>query len=543
MPDSQHQESRDPLDERVRERTAELAGANERLQTELGQLLDAVPDLIWRAEIDDTKIVRFEYGSSRLEPLTGRTIESFGELPAAWFEIIHPEDRPRMVRLGMRLMSGESDREEAEYRIVRPDETIRWVRDTTVVTKSPDGVRHMQATVSDITALREAESARERAEDTLRQAQKMEAVGILAGGVAHDFNNLLTVIRGNAELLLAEIHSDDPNKEYVRQIKIGADKATHLTRQLLAFSRKQILEPRVFDLQDTVTDVKSMLERLIGEDIEVRLETSTISSPVMADPSQMDQVILNLAVNARDAMPYGGTLTLELSNSGPPDEAGLGVAEAPAWVSLSVTDTGRGMDEEHLAHVFEPFFTTKEVGKGTGLGLSTVHGIVTQSGGSVSVRSEVGVGTTFTVYLPRATKEGVPAVEEAVEPEVVAGSETILLVEDDESVRLLIRRTLEKSGFQVLEAESGERAIRVSEEYDGTIDLLLTDVVMPKMSGWKVAERVRGQRAGIEVLYMSGYSEAAIKRRDDYEPGAALITKIFTPSELVRAINSQLVLR
>ncbi len=383
---------------------------------------------------------------------------------------------------------------------------------------------------------------RQSLQTQLLQAQKMEAVGRLAGGVAHDFNNLLTAITGYADLLLEDLSVEAAGREEVEEIKKAAHRAAALTRQLLAFSRQQVLATQVLDLNALVGDMEKMLRRLIGEDIDLRTGLARDLGAVQADPGQLEQVIMNLAVNARDAMPHGGKLTIETANAEldgtyarehVPTEAGR-------YVMLAVTDTGIGMDEGTKAHLFEPFFTTKEQGKGTGLGLATVYGIVKQSGGYLWVYSEPGKGTTFKIYLPRVEGAPRPAAQPPVAPGSLRGSETILLVEDEAAVRNLTRRVLQGYGYTVLPTEDGQEALRAAHEHHGPIQLLVTDVVMPKMSGRELAQRLGPQRPEMKVLYLSGYTDDAIVHHGVLEPGLAFLQKPFTPQTLARKVREVL---
>jgi PAS domain S-box-containing protein len=382
---------------------------------------------------------------------------------------------------------------------------------------------------------------RKQLEEQLRQAQRLEAIGRLAGGVAHDFNNLLTVISGYAETLL---EGRERSSEFeLDQIAAAADRATVLTRQLLAFSRRQVLEPRVVDLNEVVDGVTPMLTRLIGEDVELVSSLDPDLHPVLADPSQLGQVLLNLAVNARDAMPDGGRVSILTANVELDDEyvAHHGESSVGSHVVLSFSDTGIGMDAETLSHVYEPFFTTKPVGSGTGLGLATVYGIVKQSGGSIWVYSEPGAGTTFKIYLPRSHA----AVDsEAATPTRVApaanGTETILLAEDEVLLRSLTARMLEKHGYQVVSAESSKDALRIVAENGRTFDLLLTDLIMPGLSGGALAKQVRAHAPGIRVLYMSGYSDEVVTRNGSLEPGAPFLEKPFSANELAAKVRETL---
>jgi PAS domain S-box-containing protein len=383
---------------------------------------------------------------------------------------------------------------------------------------------------------------RRQLEDQLRHAQKMEAVGRLAGGVAHDFNNLLSVILSYTEMYLEELMPEDPFRADLEEIHKAAMRAVALTRQLLAFSRKQILQPRVVDLNRTVSGLANMLQRLLGENIELSLLTAPQSRDVHADPGQLEQVIVNLAVNARDAMPTGGKLTIETAFVDLDEKfAAKHLNIKPGqYVMLALSDTGIGMDEATRSRIFEPFFTTKAPDKGTGLGLAMVFAIVEQSGGSIWVYSELGRGTTFKIYLPHAKQ-----VRETGEMPVIAsspmgGNETILLVEDDDAVRVLVRTILRRHSYNVLEAQNGGEAFLVSEQFHGHIHLLLTDVIMPRMSGRQIAERLKPVRRDMKVLYMSGYTDDAIVIHGVLESSMAFIQKPITSETLLRKVREVL---
>jgi two-component system cell cycle sensor histidine kinase/response regulator CckA len=380
-------------------------------------------------------------------------------------------------------------------------------------------------------------------EAQLRQAQRMEAVGRLAGGMAHDFNNLLTVIRGYSELLLSRLGPADAMRKDTEEIKKAADRATGLTRQLLSFSRRQFVETKVLDLNALVANMDGMLRRLIGEDIvELNVELGASTWPIKADPGQIEQVIMNLVVNARDAMPKGGCLAIETRNVTIGEEVrldALGVAPG-SYVLLAVCDTGHGMDAEVRSHLFEPFFTTKEKGRGTGLGLSTVYGIVQQSGGSITVESAPGHGATFRIYFPRAEQEA-PEIRAGAETIVpIPGRETVLLVEDEPAVRGLVHETLRLHGYTVLVARHGIEALLASAKCVGPIHLLLTDVVMPQMSGPEVAEKILTVRPDIKVLYMSGYPDHPAFDQHGMSHHVGFLQKPFSPHVLVEKVREVL---
>ncbi|HKE28757.1 MAG TPA: MASE1 domain-containing protein [Bryobacteraceae bacterium] len=429
--------------------------------------------------------------------------------------LVHADDRDAV----MKQMCPDSLKEERrvcrEFRVVRPaDGGVRWVLCQGALAGGGDDLASKLAgTMLDITERRNMEAQ-------LLQAQKMESIGRLAGGVAHDFNNLLTVINGYGELVLSRMPQESPLYPQVQEIRKAGERAGELTRQLLAFGRKQVLQPKVVNLNDIVRDSDKMLRRVIGEDIELVSVLDPALRPVEADPVQLHQVILNLAANARDAMPDGGRLTIETANT----RAGA--------VSLTVRDTGHGMDAATMEHAFEPFFTTKDVGKGTGLGLATVYGIVQQSAGQISVRSEPGRGAAFTVHLPGV--DGIVAAEVEAPP-VPVGSGTVLLAEDEEGVRMFIAASLERQGYRVLMAASGEEALRVAHECRDPIHLLITDVVMPRMKGPELASRLLAGNATLKVLYISGYSQPGA-----FERGSNYLQKPFASQALLQAVKTAL---
>jgi signal transduction histidine kinase/CheY-like chemotaxis protein len=439
------------------------------------------------------------------------------------------------------LLAGRSVSGRYEYQGRRRDGTLIWIECLASVV-SWEGGPAILATFLDISERKRAEETLREQESQLRQAQKMEAVGRLAGGVAHDFNNLLMVIRGRSEVLLRRLAPEVPWREDIALIDKTAERAAGLTRQLLAFGRKQVLQPKVIDLNAIVAGMEPILRRLIGEHIELVRVPGPALGCVRADPGQLEQVVMNLAVNARDAMPRGGRLSLE-TGIAELDEGFVRRnpgARPGTHVTLAVTDTGAGMNEYTKAHLFEPFFTTRGPGKGTGLGLATVYGIIRQSGGHIVVESELGHGATFRIYLPR-----VEAAPEAAEPPPAAprpceGRETVLLVEDEDRVRSWVHEVLGMHGYTVLEAPDGDEALRVVERHPGPIDLLLTDVVMPHMSGRELADRLVLARPGLKVLYMSGYTDDAIVHHGVLGAGTALIQKPFGVDALARQVRDVL---
>jgi two-component system cell cycle sensor histidine kinase/response regulator CckA len=379
-------------------------------------------------------------------------------------------------------------------------------------------------------------------EERLRQSQRLEAVGKLAGGIAHDFNNLLTVIGGHSQLVLMKLHHEDPVWENIEEIKKASDRAATLTRQLLAFSRKQVLQPKVLALNSLIIDVEKMLRRVIGEDIQLRTYLAPELGQVKCDPGQIEQVLMNLAINARDAMLDGGKLTIETRNA-ILDETSYDKSfhiEPGRYIEVCVKDTGTGMDEETQKHIFEPFFTTKEAGKGTGLGLSTVYGIVKQSGGYIWADTELRRGTTFKVYLPRVD-EDVQEYKPVAAPQLrLQGRETVLLAEDDENVRRLVRDLLKHNGYQVLEAADGNLALLICEQYEEAIHLMITDVVMPSMNGRELTRRLADLRPEMKVLFMSGYTDDTIMRHGVVESDITFLQKPFAPATLMSKMREVL---
>jgi signal transduction histidine kinase len=391
-------------------------------------------------------------------------------------------------------------------------------------------------------ARKAAETALRQSEEQLRQVQKIEAIGRLAAGVAHDFNNILTAITGHSELLIRQLDADDPRRKNAEQIEKAAYRAAGLTRQLLIFSRKQVIEPRVLDLNAVILDIKKMLRRLIGEDIEFCTLLDPAAGHIKADPGQIEQVIVNLAVNARDAMPTGGKLTVTTANTTRDQNHLKNFPDMGAgdYVMLAIADTGTGMSEEVKAHLFEPFFTTKPPGTGTGLGLATCFGIVKQNTGHINVHSELGSGTTFKIYFPQ--------VQSAIEPlrvrnrptEVAGGNETVLLVEDEPVVRELAVATLREKGYTVVEAGNGEEGLRLARQHNGKIDLVLTDVVMPVMGGKEMADALRTSHPDTKVLFTSGYTEDALGHHGVLRPGILFLPKPYLTATLARKVREVL---
>jgi PAS domain S-box-containing protein len=499
---------------------------------ELQQVMNSIPDYLWSIHVDGRGRVTYRYVSSVVERITGRPPEFFLEDPQRRLSIVHPEDRQRLQEAHNRIISGQSTQEKEVYRVVWPDGAERWVHDRAVAKPQFDGTLRIDGVVADITE-------RKTLEEQYLHAQKLEAVGRLAGGVAHDFNNLLTVINGYCDLVL-NTDKDNPWRESVKEVQKAGSRATALTRQLLAFGRRQMLQPVVLDLNVVVADTEKMLRRLIGADIELVTEPAPDVRMVKIDPGQIEQVLVNLAVNARDAMPRGGRLTIAIANIDLEATPQYPEIRPGRYLRLVVRDTGCGMDDSIRARLFEPFFTTKEPGKGTGLGLATVYGIVKQAGGYIYVESEPDKGAAFIIYFPEA-RESVQPEADCPQPDRAAtGNETILLVEDEDGVRHLARRFLQQQGYTVLEGRHGADALKVARKHQAPIDLLLTDMVMPIIDGPELVRRLRCERPHIKALYMSGYTDSALTRRKPTHDSIALLIKPFSLEKLAKTVREVL---
>jgi PAS domain S-box-containing protein len=512
----------------VRQQAAEALRASEE---KFRQLAETIHEVFWITDVPKQRIL---YASPGYQKIWGRPVESLLADPMSWAESIHPEDRERVV-LAAQTKQVDGTYDEV-YRIRRPDGAERWIRDRAFPVKG-DGLAAPERVVGiaeDITELRQTEAQ-------LRQSQKMEAFGQLAGGVAHDFNNLLIVMLSASDELADTLGPGDPRRETLDAISGAAQRAAALTRQLLVFSRREVTAPRVLDLNEVVSGVTKMLRRLLGEDLEFKCDLAPDLRPVRADAGHLEQLLMNLAVNARDAMPGGGKLTLATANAvlDEADARALPGARPGAFVQLSVTDTGCGMTPEVQARIFEPFFTTKEVGRGTGLGLATVFGIVARSEGFIDVRSAPGEGSRLTVYLPAAQRgQEAPSVQRPG-GQREGGTERVLLVEDDVSVRRIAVRALTARGYQVVQAANGVLGLAAALEA-GPIDLLITDVVMPAMSGPALAGKLQATRPGLKVLFMSGYVEDAMASHGLSTGGVPFLQKPFTASSLVAKVRAVL---
>ena len=539
-------EAHDELEIRVQERTAELMRATETLQMEVTEhklaeemlreseeqlrgLVENAPVGIYRTTLDGiilmaNQVLAQMLGYSSTEELMSRNVEKDSLIPKTSKNQFREQiERDGEIK-GFETLWFKKDGSEVFVR-----ESARCVQD------KEGNIQYYEGIVEDITEQKQLEAQ-------FRQSQKMEGIGRLAGGVAHDFNNLLTVISGHAELASVSLDKQDPLHDDLKEIQNAAHRAAQLTRQLLAFSRKQTLQPKVLDLNDIVRELDKMLKRVIGEDIDLETIVATDLWRVNADPGQIEQVIINLSTNARDAMPGGGKMVIETQNIELDEEYAdkhPDVTPGP-HVMLAISDNGCGIKENVKSHIFEPFFTTKEEGKGTGLGLSTVYGIVKQSGGNIWVYSELDKGTTFKIYLPMVTQEADELSREADVSEAPRGTETILLVEDEEGVRKLAVRILKGQGYKVLEAESGVDALLICQKMQKPVDIVITDVVMPNMSGSEFVEKLREFWSDFKVLYMSGYTANAIAHSGVLDPDKPYLQKPFRPIDLALKVRSVL---
>ena len=515
--------------------TARHRKAAEDAEGRYRRLYDGVPIGLFRAAPDSSlldcnlALVAILGYPNREALLAKKVVETYPD----------PSERPAIFA----RLEREGSIRDVEAERLRYDGSLVWVRISVQAVRDASGaMAYYEGLVEDLSERKRTEEALNVAEGRLLQAAKLEAVGRLAGGVAHDFNNLLGVIMGYADLMAKRLPAEDPLRRNVQEIQKAAERASGLTRQLLAFSRRQVLQPRVLDLHHTIGEVETMLQRVIGEDVNLVTVLREGVGKVKADPGQIQQVLMNLAVNGRDAMPDGGTLTIETANVDlSTDYAGRHLGVAPgSYVLVAVSDTGMGMSAEVQAHIFEPFFTTKGPEKGTGLGLATVYGIIKQSGGNIWVYSEPGKGATFKVYLPRV-EEGAPGTVLRDPPDPPGRAhETVLLVEDDDKVREVVAIALRDAGYTVLEARSGALALAHADERREPIHLVITDLVMPGMNGRELVERWRARHPETRALFMSGYTDATAHSQGGLPAGAAFIQKPFAPSALARRVREVL---
>jgi two-component system, cell cycle sensor histidine kinase and response regulator CckA len=519
-------------DVRERQRTERALRESEiRFRSLIENITDAI------VVLDASGVVTF--ASASMERVTGYTpAERVGR---SALELVYPVDRPEVVRRLAGMMREPAATAVGEYRLRHRDGSLRVIEATASNLLADPAVEGVIVSYHDITERRAAEAALEESRSQLLQSQKMEAVGRLAGGIAHDFNNLLTVVQGQTRLLRDGLLHDDEVPEALEQVLRAADRAATLTRQLLTFSRKQIRQPRVLELNRVVAEMEPMLRRLLGEDLDLLTELGPAVGSLCVDPGQLEQVLLNLAVNARDAMPEGGTLTIRTREERRTGTRSAVSEPVPAeFVVLEVADTGCGMEPELVTRIFEPFFTTKEVGKGTGLGLSTVYGIVEQSDGWLEVESAPGEGALFRIGFPRVDAPLDAPLQLAPAEELPEGRGTVLVAEDEDAVRLLVRHVLRRGGYHVLEAAGPNEALAHLESGGRQIDLLLTDVIMPGANGRLLFERMRARVPDLRVLFMSGYPEQVMGGEGILEPGAPFLAKPFEPGELLRAVRTAL---
>jgi PAS domain S-box-containing protein len=548
---------RDHLEELVAQRTGELSKSYEELQleiTERGRAEAALRGSEERLELAlrgadlglwDWNVVTGELViNQRCAEMVGYTLDEIGPHIRWYEEALLPDEKPGILERMTAHLRGKTPLFEAEHRLVKKSGDRIWILTRgRVVERTEDGrALRVAGTNLDITRRKQAEEQRAKLETELRQSQKMDAIGRLAGGISHDINNLLTAVSVSVDLMSMDLAEKDPLQRECTEIKKAVEQAASMTRQLLAFSSKQMLEPKVLDLNQVVRRMQGMLRRLIGEHIELEAVLGAETGQVRADPGQLEQILMNLVLNARDAMPQGGTLTIETA------EVRLGEdyvrehidAEPGPYVMLTVSDTGHGMDEETRSQIFEPFFTTKEAGQGTGLGLSTVFGVVKQSKGRISVSSEPGRGTTFTIYLPSVPDRPEAEGARQAQPKALRGTETVLLVEDEQAVRRAVQDVLQRSGYRVLVASNAGEALLISEQHTGFIHLMLTDVVMPRMSGPELVERLNPWHPEMKVLYVSGHTDKAVAELGVPDPGVTLLQKPFSVESLLQKVRQVL---
>ncbi len=495
-------------------------------------LLESVTDYIYTVRIIDGQPVASSHGPGCLT-VTGYTPEEFAADSLLWYRMIHEEDRPAVLEQAKRLMSGHAA--PLEHRIIHKDGMIRWVRNTPVLRHdTQDGILAYDGLISDITE-------RKNLEGQLRQAQKIEAIGTLAGGIAHEFNNILTAITGYGTILEMNLAKEDPLLAHVEAILVAADRAGELTRSLLTFSRKQEIEPRPVKLNEVVLRAEKLLRRLIREDLELEVTLADDSQSVMADAAQIEQVLMNLATNAGDAMPQGGKMTITTATTELDQEfvRHHGYGEAGGYALLTFTDNGTGMDEKTRQRIYEPFFTTKEMGKGTGLGLAVCYGIIKRHKGYIVCESEPGKGTTFRIYLPLVTVDAAVGIS-ATSSHLPRGEEVILLAEDDDQVRVFCKQLLEKFGYKVVEARDGEEAIACFNNHKDEIGLVISDVIMPRKNGREVYVEIKRLDPKMKIMFISGYTADIFP--DGSPSGIELffLSKPIIPGELLRYVRKVL---
>ena len=516
----------------AQESQAQLMAALDSQRKRLGELLDNVPGVIWEMWLEPAS-QKVDFANKYIETLLGYSLEERRNTPEFWKSVIHPDDREQVVRNGAELISTGGQSTE-KFRWIAKDGRVIWVETQVKVVHDtggkPIGLRGVTIDISE----------RIQLEAQLRQSQKMESVGQLAGGIAHDFNNILTVIQGHGSLLRCSKNLTPLQGESLEQITLAGERATDLTRQLLTFSRRQVMQTRPVDLNEVVSQFTKLMGRVVGEDVSIRVNYSPSAPLVYADPGMMEQLLMNLAVNSRDAMPKGGTLTIQTStvvidHAHKQQNADAVLGEA---VCLTVRDTGCGIPPENLSKIYEPFFTTKGVGKGSGLGLATVYGIVKQHSGWITVQSEVGKGTVFQVFFPSSKEKQIPREIQVPESALRGGTETILVVEDEEPLRNLVNQILRKFGYTVLQADSGISALKLYKQNRDSIHLLLTDMVMPDgMTGRELAEIVQFDNPEIKVIFTSGYNVEIVGKDFSLHDGLNFVQKPYHPKKLAKAVR------
>ena len=536
-------ELNDELEQMVIKRTADLMaeisekermeGMIQESEKRYRRLVEASIDYIYSVKIKEGRAIGTVHGLG-CESVTGYESNEFEADPYLWYQMVYEEDRDAVINQSEKVLAGEPP-QPLEHRIIHKDGSLRWVKNTPVPHYEGQALASYDGLIADITE-------RKNIEEQFYQSQKLESIGRLAGGVAHDFNNCLNAIVGFSELCMTEVEPMSEIYENLQTIRDSGWQASGICRQLLAFSRKQIIEPMVLNINDIITNLNKMLKRLIGEDIKLKTARAPDLGNVKADLSQIEQIIINLAVNAKDAMPDGGQLLIGTANVELDEQYAMkhNAVIPGEYIMIAVEDSGAGMTEEIKAHIFEPFFTTKEKDKGTGLGLATVYGIVKQNRGNIWFYSEESKGTTFKIYLPRVYGKAEVLQKKTMEAYPAGGTETILVIEDEDKVRNATINILKKHGYSVIGASHGGEALDICEKRTAPVDLVLTDVVMPHVSGREFVGRLKVLRDGFKVLYMSGYTNDVISHHGILEEGVNFISKPFSSSDLLRKVRDVL---
>jgi PAS domain S-box-containing protein len=522
---------------RLEQKTVHLCKAREEIAEcakRYQWLLESVTDYMYTVRFEDGRYLGTTHGPGCVA-VTGYTPEEFAADPGLCFRMIHDEERETIRELTSRFSSEEETIQPFQHRILHKDGRVRWIRNTPVPRYDRDGcLVAYDGLIADITEYK-------KLEDQFRHAQKMEAVGVLAGGIAHDFNNILTAIIGYGNMLQSQLEHEDKARSNIEQILVAAEKAANLVHGLLAFSRKQVIHPKPVDLNKIIKTVERLLSRLITEDIELRVNLAEGETTIMADPGQIDQILMNMVTNARDAMPKGGVLTIETALM-EMDMAFLtehGYGTHGSYVQLSISDTGMGMDEQARQRIFEPFFTTKPIGRGTGLGLSIIYGIVKQHNGFIDLQSRVNVGTTFRIYFPLIEAKVNEPPRPASLP-AIGENQTILVADDDPQVRTVIRIILNKAGYKVIECEDGEMAVREFGKNMKDIDLLILDIVMPRKNGKDAYDEIRRMSPDVKAIFISGYTADVIDQKGFGQDELNIVAKPVSPNELLIRVKETL---